>query len=205
MEDRKDEAADSELRLLTEAAGRGESAAIDALMRRYLPELHAFVRLRAGRMLLARESSIDIVQSVCREVLTHMDRLQHPGESAFKRWLYVTALRKIKNRHAYYLAEKRDVLREAPPAEGETERTLLDCYKTFSTPSKGAMAREEVERIEAAFEQLTEEQREVLTLAHLVGLSRAEIAVQMGKSEVAVRALLYRALVRVSDLVGGRD
>jgi RNA polymerase sigma-70 factor (ECF subfamily) len=203
MPDTNGSPTESELRALTEAAGRGDAAAIESLMQRYLAELHAFVRLRAGRMILERESSIDLVQSVCREVLTHMERLQHPDEAAFKRWLYVTALRKIKDRYAYYRAEKRDVLREVRPDDERTDRALLDHYRTFSTPSQGLMTREEVQRIEAAFEALTEEQREVLTLAHVVGLSRAEIAVQMGKSEVAVRALLHRALVRISDLVGG--
>jgi RNA polymerase sigma-70 factor (ECF subfamily) len=190
-----------ELLALTEAARGGDPGAVDALVRRYLPELHAFVRLRAGRLVLARESSADLVQSVVREVLTHMERLQHPGESAFKRWLFTTALRKIRNRQAYHLADKRDVLRNAGSQVAEED--LLRHYRSFSTPSRAAVAREEIERIEAAFEKLTEEQREVLTLAHLVGLSRAEIAEQMGRSEEAVRSLLHRAVVRISDLVDG--
>lgn len=199
-----DPLAPPDLQALTEAAGRGEAPAIEALIERYLPELHAFVRLRAGRLICARESSLDVVNSVCREVLAHMERFQHPSEAAFKRWLYVTALRKIKNRQAYYLAAKRDVLREVGAPEASAEEALLQHYRTFSTPSQHAVAREEIERVEAAFDRLNEEQREVLTLAHMVGLSRAEIATQMGKSEEAVRALLHRALVKVSDLVGER-
>ena len=50
---------------------------------------------------------------------------------------------------------------------------------------------------------MPEEYREVITLAHLVGLSRAEIALQMGKSEGAVRVLLHRALARMSAILSG--
>lgn len=193
---------DDELQALTDAAGRGDRRALENLLARYTPELHAFVRLRAGAMLKARESSADLVQSVCREVLEHADRFRYPSEAAFKRWLYTTALRKIKNRHAYYMAGKRDVLRHAtPPDDEQAARDLLDHYRSFSTPSRQVMVREEVERVEGAFAQLSDEQREVITLAHMVGLSRAEIAEQMNKTEGAVRVLLHRALAKVSDLL----
>ena len=180
---------DQELEVLTRAAAGGERGAVDALIARYLPELRAFVRLRAGALIRQRESSSDIVQSVCREVLEHAERFQHPSESAFKRWLFTTALRKLSNRRDFYLAEKRDVLREAQQADSmHGDRELLDCYRNFSTPSHGAMIREEVERVEAAMEGLSDANREVITLAHVVGLSRAEIAEQMDRSESAVRS-----------------
>ncbi len=193
---------------LAERAAKGDRAAIDALIERYLPELHAFVRLRAGAIVRGRESSSDIVQSVCREVIQHMDRFQFPSEPAFKQWLYTTALRKIVNRKDYYLAQKRDVLRDVPlsTANGSADDLrLMKCYSNFSSPSRQMMVREEIERIEKAFESLPEEYREVITLAHVVGLSRAEIAAQMGKSEGAVRVLLHRALAKVSALLGGAD
>jgi RNA polymerase sigma-70 factor (ECF subfamily) len=177
---------DDELLTLTASAGRGDRRALEDLLARYTPELRA------------RESSVDLVQSVCREVLEHAERFRHPSEAAFKRWLYTTALRKIKNRHAYDLANKRDVLRNATPLDDDAAaRELLDHYRSFSTPS--------VERVEVAFEQLSDEQREVITLAHMVGLSRAEIAAQMNKTEGAVRVLLQRALAKVSDLLSDDD
>ena len=63
------------------------------------------------------------------------------------------------------------------------------------------MLAEEIARLEAAIDQLPEEQREVITLAHLVGLSRADIGAQMGRTEEAVRALLHRAKARLSILL----
>jgi RNA polymerase sigma-70 factor (ECF subfamily) len=89
----------------------------------------------------------------------------------------------------------------SPTDSSPNDVILLDCYRSFSTPSGAAIAREEVERIEAAFEDLSEEHREVITLAHVVGLSRAEIAERMGRSEGAVRVLLHRALAKVSEVL----
>ncbi|MEM8713151.1 MAG: sigma-70 family RNA polymerase sigma factor, partial [Planctomycetota bacterium] len=182
--------------VLSEAAAQGDRGALEELLERHHDELHAFVRLRYGALVEKRESSLDVVQSVCREVLEQAERFQHPGDNGFRRWLFTTALRKINDRRSYYLAAKRDVLREVTPGSSsdadEASGDLMEHYRTFSTPSRAASDREEVARVEAAFELLTDEQREVLTLAHLAGLSRAEIAEQLGKSEGAVRVILHR-------------
>lgn len=193
---------------LAERAAQGDRAALDRLLELYLPELRAFVRLRAGAVVRGRESNSDIVQSVCREVIQHADRFQFPSEPAFKQWLCTTALRKIINRKDFYLAQKRDAQREMPLSSGsgsQAEQQLLECYRSFSSPSRQAMVKEEIARVERAFDELPEEYREVITLAHVLGMSRAEIAQQMGKSEGAVRVLLHRALARVSALLADTD
>ncbi len=201
----------SDLLQLTEAAGRGDRRAVDQLLERFLPDVRAYVRLRAGPLVRQRESSSDLVQSVCREVLEHAERFRFPSESAFKQWLFATALRKIANRRDYYLAQKRDaeLERSLEPAQDpsraseapESDLRLLESYRVFSSPSAEAMVREELARVEGAFDGLSEEQREVVTLAHLVGLSRAEIAEQLGKSEGSVRVTLHRALAKLSGLL----
>ena len=54
----------------------------------------------------------------------------------------------------------------------------------------------------ASFDQLSEEHREVITLARLVGFSHRDIAERMGRSEDAVRKLLSRARARLMVLLG---
>ncbi len=192
---------DTDLDELTAAAARGDHGALETLLEKHLPALRAYIRVRAGSIVRQRESCSDLVQSVCREVLEHADRFQHPSESAFRRWLFTTALRKIIDRRAYHVSEKRDPDREQRPADEAAHQALLEAYGSFCTPSNGAVVQEEYARIEVAMDQLTEEQREVVTLAHLVGLSRAEIAEHLGKSEGAVRTILYRALARLAVLL----
>ena len=188
---------------LVEAATAGNREAVETLLELYMPQLRGFVRVRAGAVVRRHEADSDIVQSVCREVLQRMDTFRHPSEKAFKQWLFTTALRKLSSRRDFYQAGKRDAGRAELAAGDESgDRQLLDCYQSFSTPSRAASAREEVERIEGAMAELSEDHREVITLAHLVGLSRAEIADQMGRSEVAVRVLLHRAMAALAVRLG---
>ena len=175
-------------RELVQKASRGDRPAIDELLRLHLPGLRAFIRLRASPLIRRCESESDLAQSVCREVLEQLDRFQYADDHGFRRWLYTTALRKILDRQDYYLAGKRDVRRAAGDA------ALGDVYRSFSTPSRHAMRQEEIDAIELAFDRLDDAQREVITLAHVAGLSRAEIAEHLGKSEGAVRTMLSRAL-----------
>jgi len=175
----------------------GDEAAVDELMERYLPRLRAFVRLRMGPQLRAKESASDLVQSACRDVLEHMDRYRHRGEANFRQWLFMTALRKVKRKAAYYGAARRDAAREVRPATGSDEQ-LAECYRTLSTPSRQLMLREQVERFEGAMERLPENYREVILLCRVVGLPHRAVAETLGKSEEATRSLLRRALAALA-------
>lgn len=188
---------------MTGDAARGEGRDIDALLAEHLPGLRGFIRLRSGPQLRSLEETTDLVQSVCREILLHRDRFQFPDEDGFRRWLYTTALRKIGHRAQHYRALKRDVGRTISLEGGrDSAEELLNGYSKVCTPSQVVQAREQVSRIEAAFDQLPEDHREVVTLARIVGLSHTEIAERMGRTESATRSLLFRALERLSELLG---
>lgn len=187
---------------LLESASRGDHLAVSELMQRYLPGLKAFIRLRSGPLIRARESTEDLAQSVCREVLQNIDRFQYGSEAGFKHWLYTTAMRRIQNKHEYWKADKRDAARDVPLEGGASQSDnarLLQCYASLSTPSQNAVAREELSRIEAAFDKLSEDDREIITLSRLVGLSHAQIAEQTGRTEGAARTQLHRALIRLAE------
>lgn len=190
-------------RALVESVASGDRLAVETLLQQYLPGLRAFIRLRVGAEIRAKESSSDIAQSVCRELFEGVGKFRWEGEAAFRAWLYTAALRKLADRVEHYRAQKRDVAREMSPEmlRANSEASVWDCYQTISTPSGHAIAREQAQRIEKAFESLTEEEREVVTLARVAGLSRAEIGQQIGKSEGAVRVILHRALAQVAEFL----
>lgn len=175
--------------------------AVEALLARYLPGLRAFIRLRSGPLVRAREESEDLAQSVCREILQNADRFQHGDEIGFRHWLFTTALRRIQNRHEYWKAQKRDAARDVPMLAPDSSGDLLGCYRSFTTPSQNAMAEEEARRIEDAFDKLSEEDREVITLSRIVGLSHREIGERTNRTEGAARVHLHRALIRLAELL----
>lgn len=188
------------------AARRGEPRAVDSLFARNLPPLVAFIRARAGKAIAARESAVDIAQSVFREVLEDVDQIALEGEGAFRNWLFMQATRKVLDRAKFHGRERRDVAREvAIPEAGPAADALLACYATIATPSQHAVAREELSRFEAAVQELPDSQRDAVTMSRLMGLSYDQVAVQLGISESAVRGLVARGLAALSTRLDGDD
>jgi RNA polymerase sigma-70 factor (ECF subfamily) len=183
------------------SASRGDPVAIGEVLRAYLPRLQQFVHLRLGGPLRAREDTLDVVQSTVRELLEE-SRFEWRGEVEFRAWLFQAALNKIREKGRFHAAEKRALAREVG-VDSAPATALGDAIRDLVTPSRVAMAREDLQRLEDAFERLTEPQREVLTLARVVGLPHAVIAERLGKSEVAVRQLLVRAMVALGAALDG--
>ena len=160
----------------------------------------AYVRLRMGSALQARESASDIAQSVCREVLQDMGDFEYQGDEAFRKWLFVQASHKLVDRHRYYSRQKRAVDREvaAVKRDSDDHESMLDCYATFCTPSRVVSARSELERLEQALQALPENQREAVALSKLMGFPTHEVAAHLECSESAVRGLIARGLAKLA-------
>jgi RNA polymerase sigma factor (sigma-70 family) len=174
---------------------------VEQLLDEHATELRAFVRLRSGDMLRSMESTQDLVQSVCREILQHRERFRFPDKDGFRQWLYTMAARKIANRVEYYRAQKRDVGRAAHIEAEEDLGDVLACYRSFCTPTGVLRTREEVRRIESAFERLPEHYREVITLTRIAGLPLTAVAEQMKRTEASTRMLQFRALAKLAELL----
>ena len=192
---------ESALQDLVASASEGDGPALDELLERLVPQLHAYMRLHAGGRVLGRESSADLAQSVCREVLEGMGALEWRGEARFRAWLFTLARRKIAQRHRHMHRRKREVGREVAgtgagegPGNGPGELSIAEAYARLSSPSQHLIAAELLERMDSAFARMDEAYREVILLSRVLGLSRREVAEQMGRSENSVRMLLARAL-----------
>jgi len=168
---------------------------IDALLAQGLPALRTFVRLRLAPSLRARESVEDLVQSTCREVLESADRFVEGGEAGFRRWIYTLAQRKIADRWAYHRAQKRDIGRDEPGGD----EALMDQYGGLAGPGTQVASLEELRAIEAAFDRLREEDREVISLVRVLGMSATDAGACLGKNPGAVRTSLHRALARLAE------
>jgi RNA polymerase sigma-70 factor (ECF subfamily) len=179
---------------LYERAKGGDAAALETLIEHYLPQLHAFVRLRLDAVVRARESSMDVVQSVCRDLLAARERFEFRGEDRFRAWLFTSALNKILEKQRFHRLAKRDLGREQPVATGDESAVAV----SLLTPSHAAMGNEAAQALEASLDALSPEHREVITLARIVRLPHKVIAEVMDRSEEAVRQLLARAMLRLT-------
>jgi RNA polymerase sigma-70 factor (ECF subfamily) len=71
------------------------------------------------------------------------------------------------------------------------------------TTASAAFSRNEKQlRVLQALEQLTEEARTAIRLRYVDGKPTQEIAEQMGKSDMAIRALLSRSIGRLQQVLG---
>jgi RNA polymerase sigma-70 factor (subfamily 1) len=193
---------DESKELLQRVSG-GDVVAVDELLERHLPGLRTYVKRNISPALLAKESSSDVVQSVCREVLAGMDQFQYQGEAAFRNWLYQAALRKIIDRHRYYRAEKRDAAREVtvqgPATMSSDELAIL--ASSIHTPSRDAAMKEEVERLEQGFAKLSTSDQRIIRMIYIEGLSHQQVGERLACTEVNSRKMLSRALARLSKQI----
>lgn len=176
------------------AARAGDPGAVERLIERYQPRLHAYIRLRLGDRVRAREASMDVVQSVCRELLAAAPAFEFRGEERFRDWLFTAALNKIRDKQRFHGRDKRDAARELDLDDDGMQQAA-----SFLTPSVDAIGHETAAAVTAALAELREEHREVITLARIVQLPHDVIAESMGRSEPAVRQLLVRALLALSE------
>lgn len=184
---------------LVARARSGDVAALDALLADHLPALRAFVRLHLPAALRAHESCSDVVQSVCREVLQAQEGFEYRGPDAFRGWLFTWATHKIQDRARYWRAEKRAPDRATSQRTDESLAELACVYRSVASPSGEAGRNEEILLLERACERLPDEQRQVIALCRIAGLSREEVGRRMGgRSAGAIRSLLNRALVALS-------
>jgi RNA polymerase sigma-70 factor (ECF subfamily) len=179
---------------LFDDATRGDRQALDELLLRYMPQLRAFVHARLGARLRAHESSLDVVQSVCRELVGARDQFDFRGEDRFRAWLFTSALNKLRERHRRLHADKRDVAREQPDVDLDGASLVAN----WLTPSQEAIGNEAASAVREALAALTEEHREVITLTRLVRLPHKVVAEVMSRSEEATRQLLARAMLRLT-------
>lgn len=190
-------------RLISEAS-QGDEAALDGLLRRYLPGLRRYVNRHAPAPVRARDSAADLVQSACRELLLRLKdgRFEYQGEAQFKQWLYQAAMNKISDRRKYHAAERRGAGRSPiEAADPESGGSPLDAFlMSMSTPSRQLERDENMRRLQAAFDQLDEREQRIIRMARVEGRTHQEIAGVFGVTPENSRVLLSRALARLADL-----
>ncbi|MEZ6194563.1 MAG: RNA polymerase sigma factor [Planctomycetota bacterium] len=179
----------------------GKREAIEALLAPQLGALTAFVRLRIDGGIARRESAADVVQSVCREVLGDLESLRARDERGFRAWLFALVANKLSSKRDWHRAARRDVRRELALDAAIGPAPLLGAYSRAATPSRAAEAKEEVARIEDAFDRLPEHYRDVLVLVSIAELSYAETAAVLDRSEDSVRQITHRARARLATLL----
>ncbi len=175
---------DDEMNLVRQSQA-GDQEAFARLYDAYLERIYRYIYFRVADEQVAE----DITSEVFLKAWEKLDTYQ-AGSSPFIAWLYRIAHNAVIDQ---YRTRKVSIkLEDARPAEiSHDDRTDEKLDLQF-----------ELQELQQALQELTEEQKQVLILKFIQGLSTPEIASQLGKQQGAVRALQMRALQGLARALG---
>lgn len=167
----------------------GDRNAYRPLVERYQNRVHAMVY----GMVRDPEEARDIVQNAFIKAYQNLGSFRI--ESSFYTWLYRIAMN-LAIDHCRMAKRRRTSSFEESIASRDDDGNLLEMHHTDS-PQKALQRKETHQRIFKAMEDLTEEQREVILLREVEGLSYKEIADAMDIPEGTVMSRLFYARKRL--------
>ncbi len=167
----------------------GEPEAKDALLEKLRPYLKALIRSWLGTDLARQLADSDVVQETLLRI--------HQGFAEF-RGQTVPELIGWVRRVAYHAAIDRKRQAGLP---GQAGGDRLQDVAGGEAPPEVIEKAEEVIRLAAALEQLSEPRREIIHARLFEGLSYADISRRLGRTEGALRVLFNRALGQLRQIM----
>jgi RNA polymerase sigma-70 factor, ECF subfamily len=178
--------------LLADLARHGQPAAIETLLRHIRPIVVRYCRARMDHISGHYYAADDIAQEVCIAVLSALPRYQDMGRP-FVSFVFGIASHKVADAMR---SSARQALPTADLPDGPDERP---------GPEETALAYLEAEWVRALLARLPAQQRELLALRVLFGMSAEETGRALGMSPGAVRVAQHRALARLRTLVAAES
>ena len=186
-------------------AGDGDRDALAQLFERSEPRLRRLLALKAGPGVLRNTELDDLVQEAFLEATRLFASYVYQGPDSFFRWLAQVALNRMQNLRRVASAKKRQanvvpIQPDSTSAGGTSEPPVLG-----PGPRTITAGAEAAERIDRAMAQLSDDDRQVIALSRVHGLSLQEVADRMQRSRNAAALLLSRALRRLKQLLASEE
>jgi RNA polymerase sigma-70 factor (ECF subfamily) len=162
-------ATDEHVRRAVAAAGQGDPEAVRLLYIRFADNVYGYVRSIVGDEHEAEDVTQEVFTKLIRVIGGYEDR-GLPFHSWILRVAHNVAIDHLRRRRSFPCED----VRGADEADADPA------------------AHERCSALQAALAGLPEDQRQVLVLRHVLGLSPAEIGERLGKSESAVHGLHHR-------------
>jgi RNA polymerase sigma-70 factor (ECF subfamily) len=162
--------------LLVDRARRGDARAFGELYELHVDRIYRYVSYRVA----TTEHAEDLTEHVFLKAWEAVSRYQSRG-LPFAAWLYRMAHNAVVDHY-----------RASRPTTPIDEKFDLEDEK--QSPSDAVMAGVDREGLKLALQRLNPDQQKVILLRFVEGLSHAEVADIVGKSEGAVRVIQHRAL-----------
>jgi RNA polymerase sigma-70 factor, ECF subfamily len=166
-----------EMRALVERAQAGDRDALEELYLLHFDRIYSYLHVTVGN----RHDAEDLTTQTFLKMLEAIGRFRF-GSAPFSAWLFRIAHNLAMD---HFRANRRVQLEEEVPEQGD--EVLSAEAEAFQSIGRASML--------DLIEELSSEQKQVLTLKFVFDFSNAEAATVLGKTEGAVKSLQHRALV----------
>ena len=166
------------------AAQTGAAWALERLYQVMSPAVFGYLRVQGA------SDPEDLANEVFLGVFQRLGSFAG-DEDRFRSWVFTIA-------HSRLIDDRRRVSRRPPPA-GDSAGVAVD--RPGGDAEQDALERLSAQRVQALCEELVDDQRDVLLLRLMAGLTVEAIAESLGKSEGAVKALQRRGLANLRRIL----
>lgn len=180
------------------AARAGDGAALGRLLEDYRGYLTLLARIQIGRRLQGKADAADLVQDTFLSAHRQFPQFRGETPATFAAWLRSILAGQLAHLiRRYCLAEARDVRLEQSleqELDSSSEGLARGMTSPGNSPSESVARREELTLLSDALERLPADYRDAILFRQIEGLSFAEIARRMGRTEDSVQKLWVRGL-----------
>jgi RNA polymerase sigma-70 factor (ECF subfamily) len=188
---------ESSFHALLREARNGSEEARWLVIQLFRKTMLAIANEQVNHGIQSREAPSDIVQQTIVEAQQDLDRFQGLTEGEMRAWLRKVLVRNISNVNRKYQTDKRNISRERSLSQ-RSDAPSPSIQDPGPSPSSVLALRETIEALELVIQELPDHYREIIHLRYRKGLSYAEIAQVMNRTELATRRLWSRVLDELS-------
>ncbi len=172
-----------------ERAAKGDTEAFSLLYERYVTRIYNYIYYRTGNP----HEAEDLTSRVFHRALHHINRYDNRG-IPFSAWLYRIAHNLVANWH------RDNSRRKEVPLEDYTQQP-----QRAQAPEASVVDNQEMEDLLKAIRRLPPDRQQLLILKFVEGMSNAEVATIMMRSEGAIKSLYHRTLMALRDELSKMD
>ena len=180
------------------------SASRDPTFDQFRSYLYLLARADIGPKLQLQIDASDLVQQTLMDAHAKKDQFRGTTDAQRAAWLRQILSHNLADALRHQHRAKRDVSRQQP-LEAAIDESFCRAESWLaarqSSPSQHVGKQEELLRLSDALTELPDAQRDAVILRHLQGMSLAEVARELDRSESAVAGLIYRGLNKLHDLL----
>ena len=166
-----------------ELAARGDADAFSLLYERNVTRIYNYIYYRTGNP----HEAEDLTSRVFHRALHHINHYDNRG-IPFSAWLYRIAHNLVANWH------RDNSRRREVPLEDYTQQP-----QRALAPEASVVGNQEMEELLKCIRRLPADRQQLLILKFVEGMSNAEVATIMMRSEGAIKSLYHRTLMTLRD------